>query len=246
MAVAYSQLAETKMSPKDDVHVLKLIDALSPKENDKVLDIGCGTGELTRIFTERVESGGKVVGVDPDKERVKIANEKYAQINLDFVEADSETFPEDQYDIVFSNYAFHWIRDKDAMFKKVSQNMCSGGKFGFIHVASNPQICIDLTCLMGPDKGKAILEKMSYFETIERYEMLGSSNGLVPVQKELYSREIEFPNLDVLFKFWRAITNGEFDPRAINEDALEKFRQQYGMGSFKVVVNLVSMIFTKP
>ena len=36
---------------------MKLIDVLSPKEGDKVLDIGCGTGELTRVLAERVGQG---------------------------------------------------------------------------------------------------------------------------------------------------------------------------------------------
>ena len=103
-------------------------------------------------------TGGKVVGIDPDRERVNIANEKYSRSNLEFLEGDSENFPEDQYDIVFSIYVFHRIKDKEATFKKVSQNMRPGGKFGFTHPERNPQMVVDLSYLMGPDKGKAIVD----------------------------------------------------------------------------------------
>ena len=51
------------------------------------------------------------MGVDPDKERVKIANEKYGKSNLEFLEGDSENFPTNQYDIVYSNYVLQWIQD---------------------------------------------------------------------------------------------------------------------------------------
>ena len=55
-----------------------MIDLVHPKVNSTVLDLGCGTGNLTCILAERVGPGGKVIGVDPDKERLHVAREKYS------------------------------------------------------------------------------------------------------------------------------------------------------------------------
>ena len=118
-AEAYSRF-ETEQHDKGSAIIdgMKLIDVLSPKEGDKVLDIGCGTGELTRVLAERVGPGGKVIGVDPDKEMLKVANEKYGKSNLEFLEGNSENFPENQYAMVYCNYVFHWVKDKVTNFKK--------------------------------------------------------------------------------------------------------------------------------
>ena len=245
-ATAFSQNDTSLQESPASQDALKLMDALSVKENDKVLDIGCGIGQYTSVIADRVGPGGKVVGVDPDKERIEIANEKYARSNLEFLEGDSENFPEDQYDVVFSNYVFHRIKEKEAMFKIVGQNMRPGGKFGFTHPACHIPIFSDLSYLMGPVKGEEILQSMGWYETTERYLVLGSSNGLVPVQNETYHRTFGVPNLDVFFKVWYGVTHGAFDPTAVDEADLEKFKQQYGTGPFKVTMNMISMIFSKP
>jgi len=100
-----------------------LIDLLSPTEKSKVLDLGCGTGYLSKVLGERVSPGGEVVGVDPDKARIKVAKEKYASSNVVFFEGSTNEFPEDQYDFIFSNYVLHWVKDKESAFKKVYKNL---------------------------------------------------------------------------------------------------------------------------
>ncbi len=74
---------------------LKLIDRLSPAlENIRtVLDIGCGTGYLTSVLSERVVPGGMVTGVDPDEERICLAQSNYSgRRNLVFVGGSAECF----------------------------------------------------------------------------------------------------------------------------------------------------------
>ena len=44
-----------------------------PKDGDIILHLGCGTGELSSYLAELVGPGGKVIGVDPDKERIQLA-----------------------------------------------------------------------------------------------------------------------------------------------------------------------------
>ena len=41
-----------------------------PQAGDTILDLGCGTGELSAYLAELVGPEGKVVAVDPDKERI--------------------------------------------------------------------------------------------------------------------------------------------------------------------------------
>ena len=84
---------------------LNILDRLKPLQGSKVVDIGCGTGNYTCTIAERVGPNGRVIGVDPDGERIKIASEKWVRENLTFMIGDGENYPEDQYDLIFSHYA---------------------------------------------------------------------------------------------------------------------------------------------
>ena len=69
--------------------------------------MGCGVRNLTIIISEKVAIGaeGKVVAVDPDEEGLKIARERYSASNIEYIQlqADDQTFPSGQYDVVFCN-----------------------------------------------------------------------------------------------------------------------------------------------
>ena len=67
----------TEKSSMQEEDSLRLIRQLCPQEGMKVLDLGCGTGYLSKVLAERVGLRGKVVAVDPDKERLRIAKETY-------------------------------------------------------------------------------------------------------------------------------------------------------------------------
>ncbi len=116
---------------------LKIIELLAPQRGDKVLDVGCGTGYLTKILADLVGPEGKVVGVDPDVERLKIARDKYPAGNLEYLEGTAENTPgsNSTYDIVFSNYVLHWCKDRKVVFNEIAAKLKPGGKFGFVAVA---------------------------------------------------------------------------------------------------------------
>ncbi len=81
---------------------------------DKVLDMGCGTGHLTKYIADIVGRDGHAVGIDPDAERIKIAERKSNEVsNLQYYVGSSAIgFPHDNepyYDIHISTHAFHWI-----------------------------------------------------------------------------------------------------------------------------------------
>lgn len=97
------------------------------------------TGNYTDRLAQRVGPNGHVIGVDPDKERIKIAREKWVRKNLTFVEDDGESFPEDQYDLIFSYYVVHRIENKLATFKRIYDNLRPGGEFALLQLKALKQ-----------------------------------------------------------------------------------------------------------
>ena len=53
---------------------------VSPRAGDAILDLGCGTGELSAYLADLVGPDGKVVAVDPDKERILLAQQSFGEV----------------------------------------------------------------------------------------------------------------------------------------------------------------------
>ena len=102
-----------------------LLELLDPDRDERILDLGCGTGHLTEEIRAR---GATVVGLDRSVEMVETANETYP--DCEFVCADARTFAVDEpFDAVFSNAALHWIDDHDAVLESVADALEPGGRF---------------------------------------------------------------------------------------------------------------------
>jgi SAM-dependent methyltransferase len=100
-----------------------LVEALQPHAGERILDLGCGDGFLTRRIAE---SGAHVIGVDSSPQMIAAATE----LGLDVRYASGEALPfEREFDAVVSNAALHWMRDQDAVLKGVHRALKSGGRF---------------------------------------------------------------------------------------------------------------------
>lgn len=110
---------------------LDLIRRINPKKGGKVLDLGCGTGRLTRVLADYVGPEGQVVGIDPDTERLKIAREKHSAPNNVYLEADAEHLPGEDYDLIFSNFVFQWVKNKEAVFQQAQKILKHSGLLAF-------------------------------------------------------------------------------------------------------------------
>ena len=104
-----------------------LIGWLHPQEGERILDLGCGTGELT---FEISESGAEVVGMDNSQEMILKAKATYP--HLQFERKDGTDFQFDEkFDAVFSNATLHWINDQQNTIKCIYNNLKTGGRFVF-------------------------------------------------------------------------------------------------------------------
>jgi SAM-dependent methyltransferase len=97
---------------------------LRAKPGERILDLGCGDGQLTM----RIAATGAIVfGVDNSAEMVRAARSR----GVDAQEASAEALPyaSSSFDAVFSNAALHWVRDQDAMMAEVHRVLKPGGRF---------------------------------------------------------------------------------------------------------------------
>jgi SAM-dependent methyltransferase len=102
------------------------------RQDDNVLDIGCGTGETTRDAA-RTADGGTVVGVDNSAamiERARELTEADGLRNVRFVHADARThrFPSKSFDVPISRFGTMFFSDPVAAFANIAQALRSDGR----------------------------------------------------------------------------------------------------------------------
>jgi ubiquinone/menaquinone biosynthesis C-methylase UbiE len=98
---------------------------------DRVLEVGCGTGQLTRSLLAR---GLRVTAVEPGDQLIAIAREKLKDAgDVEFVNARLEDvqLPRERYQAVFSASAIHWA-DPDLSWRKIADVLAPDGTLALI------------------------------------------------------------------------------------------------------------------
>jgi SAM-dependent methyltransferase len=100
-----------------------VVELLAPRSGERILDLGCGDGALTRKLRDL---GCEVVGVDGSAEQIEAAR----ALGLDARVMNGERLDfEGEFDAVFSNAALHWMKRADDVIAGVWRALRPGGRF---------------------------------------------------------------------------------------------------------------------
>jgi len=109
---------------------LSIIAELCLRGDERVLDLGCGDGTLTRQLADLLPHG-EVVGIDASKGMIGVAQEKERE-NLSFILKDISCLDYvEEFDLIFSNAALHWIKDHNLLLRNVRRALRDGGVIRF-------------------------------------------------------------------------------------------------------------------
>lgn len=102
-----------------------LIDLLDPQAGERILDLGCGTGDIAVAMSKR---GAHVVGVDASPAMIASARERFP--DQDFRVADAAELPfETGFDAVYSHAVLHWVPRADEAARSIARALKPGGRF---------------------------------------------------------------------------------------------------------------------
>lgn len=110
-------------------HTGALLDRAGPWEGLRVLDAGCGAGEVSRELARRVGPAGSVLGVDGDAVKIAAAREAAADIpNLAFHAGDAAAPPGEAFDVIYARFLLSHLTDVPAMLAALRGRLTPGGR----------------------------------------------------------------------------------------------------------------------
>jgi trans-aconitate 2-methyltransferase len=101
-----------------------LVQLLAPRAGERILDVGCGTGQLT---AEIAQAGAQVVGVDSSAAMIDQARANFPDMRFEQADVRSLSFRE-EFDAVFSNAVLHWVKKADEAAAAMSRALKPGGR----------------------------------------------------------------------------------------------------------------------
>lgn len=115
----YLRFSDQRLRPALDL--LARVPLTEPRD---IYDLGCGTGNVTRLLYERWPDA-RVTGVDASPEMLQKAK---AIPDIQWQQADLATWqPHSPVDLVYSNAAFHWLDHHDVLFPYLFSQVSSRG-----------------------------------------------------------------------------------------------------------------------
>lgn len=101
-----------------------LLDLLKPQPGERILDLGCGTGQLTARIAS---AGAAVLGIDSSPAMIEQARHNYPDVGFEVADAAEASFRE-AFDAVFSNAALHWMKPAARVANNLSRALRPGGR----------------------------------------------------------------------------------------------------------------------
>jgi trans-aconitate 2-methyltransferase len=116
----YERFKNERAQPFRDLTAL-----IERRPNMRIVDLGCGTGELTRELHEQLDAA-ETLGIDSSESMLQKASPSGT---LHFELGDIASFTTDSpFDLVFSNAALHWIPDHERLFARLISLLAPDGQ----------------------------------------------------------------------------------------------------------------------
>ncbi len=107
-----------------------LVDAAALRPGERVLDVACGTGVVTRLAAERVGEHGRVAGSDVNPAMLDVARASRPEAQIEWHEASAESMPhaDESFDVVLCQMGLQFVANKLAALREMRRVLVVGGR----------------------------------------------------------------------------------------------------------------------
>ena len=185
-----------------------VVELLEPKPGERILDLGSGTGHLTKQIAD---VGATVVGLDSAASMVAAASKDYPDI--EFVLGDAAAFAFDEpFDAVFSNATLHWVPEAEHAAACIARVLKPGGRFvaefGGLHNMHNVTTAIHVAIQAHTQLN---VRHSWYFPSIAEYSTVLAKAGLELRSAWLFERPTPLEGDDGMRNWIKMFGGGLFN-----------------------------------
>lgn len=196
-----------------------LLSLLSPQPGERILDVGCGTGQLAAKIAD---TGAVVTGIDASAAMVEKAKLNYP--NLEFAVADARLLQFDtEFDAVFSNATLHWIPESEAVIGSIYRALKPKGRFvAEFGGKGNVKLITDALY-------QALENNSSspwYFPSIGEYTTLLEKHGFDVSYAVLFDRPTPLPDGEAGLKNWLMMFASRFFANSTQQEVIKTVEEQ--------------------
>ena len=195
----------------------QLVESLALVHGEHVLDVGCGTGLLAEHIAEQVGPTGMVLGIDPLKDRIRIARRRSREwLAFDVGDAaDLSTLAPASFDVVVLNAVFHWLPDKPRALGQFHQVLKKKGRIGLTTRPPGERTLLQevrLEVLTEPpfDKLPRAADRSLFRVDADEMRRLLKQAGFAKIEVELTPSEQVFADAEASIAFSEASSFGNF------------------------------------
>lgn len=220
----YERFSQERSQPFFDLMAL-----VSPVAGLRVLDLGCGTGALTRRLHDQLRPM-ETLGVDRSAAMLERCAEQVTD-GLSFMEGSLESVELDgRFDLVFSNAALHWVEDHPALLRRLTGLLGPGGQLAVQVPANHEHVSQTVAArVAGTEPFAAALDgyvRHSPVLTAVEYSEQLHALGFVEqhVGTRVYAHEL--PDREAMVEWVRGTTLTDYE-RRMPADLHERFMAEY-------------------
>ena len=195
----YEKFIKDRTQPAID-----LANKLEVKEAKRILDLGCGTGNSTKILKDRFPNA-RVIGADNSDEMLAKAKKTHPDIEFIHLNVGGDLSEvKERFDIVFSNACIQWIPNHKILLPKLMLLLRRGGVLAVqIPIQSEHPVHIIMNELVTTAKWKDKLSQRNYnnLSTSEYYDVLSGISDDFEMWETIYCHRM--PSYESIIEWYK-------------------------------------------
>ena len=180
-----------------------LITMMNPSPNQKLIDVGCGTGDIAKIFLNYVNKDAEITCVDPNIGMINKGKEKLKKFkNIDWIIASAEKLPliDNSYDFYTISFGLRNTTNLNKSLNEAYRVLKPGGRFLCLEFSkiqnSNLDYLYKNYSKIIPFIGKIVMgEKEPYEYLVKSIEKFVNQEELIDLMKKNNFRNTTYRNL---------------------------------------------------
>ena len=183
-----------------------LIYMMSPYKNTKLIDVGCGTGDIGKLFLESTNYNSYVYNVDPNRNMINAGKKKFKNINNIkwFVNsAENLRFEDNFFDFYTISYGIRNVSNINLCLKEAFRVLKPGGRIMILEFSTIPNKALqeyyDLYSFkIIPKLGELITkDKKSYEYLVESIRKFPDQETFSEIIKNCGFQQVKYRNLSL-------------------------------------------------